>query len=67
MSLITRFYVMRAVKMFYFVELLHNRNYGFSALVIGCYFLFTTITVRSLVTILWRSYDKFTTKLCRFY
>jgi len=52
MSLITHFYVMRAVKMFYFVELLHNRNYGFSALVIGCYFLFTTITVRSLVTIL---------------
>ena len=39
----TCFYVMRAVKMFYFVELLqltvvHNINNGFSALVIGCYF-----------------------------
>jgi len=30
-------------------------------------FLFTIITLRSLVTILWRSYNEFTTKLWRFY
>jgi len=43
MSLITCFYVWRAVKMFYFVELLQVTvvryiNNRLSALVIGCYF-----------------------------
>jgi len=67
-SLITCFYVWRAVKMFYFVEFLqltvvHYINNRFSALVIGCYFYLRS----QLYDLLWWSYYEFTTKLWRFY
>ena len=55
--------VWRAVKMFYFAELLqltvvHYIKNRFSALVIGCYFYFTIITLRPLMMKLRRIYDE---------
>jgi len=58
------FYVMRAVKMFYFIELLQlavvQQVFGTCDWLL---FLFTIITLRSLVTILWRIYDEVMTIL----